>query len=251
MDLGPSFRKFRAVSFTCIAVVALAWTALTCVVLYMHWGDADRTQSSLIVVLLCVNVVTVILIPALILVEFRVWLDAARMAFLLLAHFCAAVGFTLWATKYQCPTTDDGICSLMNIYVLLASWVNPLLILTYSTCLAVGARRRYNVSFPSPSTEEKYDIEQPLPTPTTAGLPIMEVPRSQRGSLASTVHKHMSARMSRQPWLTALPPLSAPPLPLAEPGMESPSSKDDASSSKRKSTRSSARLSKPLPSKFF
>ena len=59
----------------------------------------------------------------------------------------AAIGFTLWAMGYQCPTTgmlillstvarrhvdittalDDGVCSLMNIYVLLASWVNPIL----------------------------------------------------------------------------------------------------------------------------
>lgn len=67
----------------CIAVVSLAWTVLSCLILYMHWGDGDRMQcewsfvrpcgwltgellaASLVLVLLCVNVITVILLPAL------------------------------------------------------------------------------------------------------------------------------------------------------------------------------------------
>ena len=67
MDLGPSFRKFRAVAFStcilarmlrdsqvltrfgfaftaCITVVSLVWAALACLILYMHWGDGDNTQ---------------------------------------------------------------------------------------------------------------------------------------------------------------------------------------------------------------
>lgn len=164
---------------------------------------------------------------------------------------------------------DDGVCSLMNIYVLLASWVNPTLgmsvlrvcmcwkaeanhlaVLIYSTCLVVVASRHESPAASEPAAE-KHDIEC-APTPTVASPPIMEVPRSHRGSesFASIAHKHLSAGMSRQPWLATLPPSPGSPLPQALPDTKSPTS-ESSTSSKHKSTRSSARLSKPLPSKYF
>ena len=66
MDLGPSFRKFRAVAFSeclrtrarkaahwlaafvsaCISVISFVWTILICVVMYMHWDGAGNTQGT-------------------------------------------------------------------------------------------------------------------------------------------------------------------------------------------------------------
>jgi len=46
--------------------------------------------------------------------------------------------FTYWNPKFQCPeqTADSqGVCQLINMYILLANWVNPGLLITYSCCL--------------------------------------------------------------------------------------------------------------------
>ncbi|GJE95199.1 hypothetical protein PsYK624_113800 [Phanerochaete sordida] len=233
MDSGPSFRKFRTAAFSCIALISLAWIALATVVLYMHWGDGDSTQTALIVVILCVNVLTTIMVPLLLLVKFRVWLDAARTVFLLMAHFFAAIAFTMWAVKYSCPSSDDGVCSMMNLYVVLASWVIPLLLLVYSVCFSVLVWRRSGYQ----STRHVEDAT----TSRRDKLPTIQIPDSPSVATAPP-----SAMLSRPPWVGPTPP---PPLP---PGDTDDNDQDsDTTSKKHRSQRSSARLSKPLPNRLF
>ncbi|THH18480.1 hypothetical protein EW146_g2513 [Bondarzewia mesenterica] len=84
------------------------------------------------------------MLPVLILIKFRIWLDSARLLFLLMCHIGLAMMFALWLPNFQCPnnTSDDqGICQLLNTYVMIASWVPSALLLAYGSCLAVYAFR--------------------------------------------------------------------------------------------------------------
>lgn len=147
-------------------------------VLTSHLGS---TLGSMVVLQLLANTITIFLLLILcasmqknnylrdihiglrILLPFRLWLDAARLLFLLILHIGKyaperrfllhahsisiglAVAFTYLNTKLECPnqstTTisvtrltlhgelvaaeEEGICRLVNVYMVLASWVIP------------------------------------------------------------------------------------------------------------------------------
>jgi hypothetical protein len=87
-----------------------------------------------------IDALTVIMLPILLLVKFRTWLDGARLLFLLICHIGTALSFVVWYPTISCPddTPDDrGICQLLNVYIIMSSWVPPLLLIFYGACLAL------------------------------------------------------------------------------------------------------------------
>ena len=79
--------------------------------------------------------------------KFRIWLDAARLLLLLVCHIGIASSFVIWNPTIPCPD-DSGssyyysglflltdiqapnsrhVCRLLNVYIIMASWVPPLL----------------------------------------------------------------------------------------------------------------------------
>jgi len=145
MEASPVFLKLRAVAFSCITMLSLTWIVLLCVIIFYRWDISDHLERSLILVILLANTITVIALPVLILLQFRPWLDAARLAFLLVAHIGTAVAFTTWNATFTCPeqTGDQaGECKLINMYILLANWVNPAFLISYSVGLALMVHRR-------------------------------------------------------------------------------------------------------------
>jgi len=84
------------------------------------------------------------LIPLRLLVKFRTWLDAARLLLLLICHIGMATSFAIWNPSISCP--DDTpeslrVCQLLNVYIIIASWVAPLLLTLYGIGLATYAWR--------------------------------------------------------------------------------------------------------------
>lgn len=81
------------------------------------------------------------------LVKFRTWLDAARLLFLLICHIGMAASFAIWNSSSSCADDSEpscycsdvfvltdiqapdslGVCHLLNVYIIIASWVAPLL----------------------------------------------------------------------------------------------------------------------------
>jgi len=78
-------------------------------------------------------------------VKFRTWLDAARLLLLLVCHIGIAASFVIWNPTISCPgdsgslcyysdtfllidiqAPDSRICRLLNVYIIVASWVPPL-----------------------------------------------------------------------------------------------------------------------------
>jgi hypothetical protein len=80
-------------------------------------------------------------------VEFRTWLDGARLLLLLICHIGVAASFVVWNPTIPCPDDSESpphcdsilslrsiqapddrrVCQLLNVYIIIASWVPPLL----------------------------------------------------------------------------------------------------------------------------
>ncbi|KAJ3541192.1 hypothetical protein NM688_g6120 [Phlebia brevispora] len=237
MEPGPIFMRLRATAFSLIHLVSLTWIVLLSVELFLRWDVSDSLQRSLVVVMLLIDTITVIMLPTLLILEFRVWLDAVRMLFLLTCHLAIAVGFTTSDPKYQCPEDtpdDEGVCRLLNMYIVLGSWVVPALLLVYSICLAMAVYLNRERIEGAPREKQNFgDLE--AVTPTQAELPIMPPPRDRTSTQTSS-----ATRYSRPSW-----PGIPPPPPIPE------NVENDDAREKDESPRSSARLSKRLPAKFF
>ncbi|KZT26281.1 hypothetical protein NEOLEDRAFT_1241149 [Neolentinus lepideus HHB14362 ss-1] len=157
------FLKVRGVSFAVMTFISLLWIVLLCLEIFLRWDVSDVQERSFAVLLLIVNTITIIMLPLLILTRFRVWLDAARLFFLLMAHIGVAISYVLWSPRFQCPdeTPDQqGVCMLINMYILIASWINPAFLLAYSFFLIVVVYRFPHLLLDMQSTAPE-DPEKP------------------------------------------------------------------------------------------
>ncbi|KAI0810915.1 hypothetical protein BC629DRAFT_1477351 [Irpex lacteus] len=266
MEPGPTFMKLRVFAFCCIMLVGLVWLVLLNLDLFLRWDITDPAQRSFVLVFIVIDTVTVIMLPVLLIARFRAWLESARMLGLVLAHFSAAISYTVADQSFECPhdtPDDDGVCELINLYVLLASWVIPALLLAYVCGFAALLYRRKQLHLPEPDEKSTNTIE--ARTPTLAAIPIMTPPRTSTSTrisastashYSSTTDRHTSYKSTMRPaWLdedpAPLDPGSSTAVHVATPDQESSTLAGDSSSKKHRSSHSSARLSKRLPEMFF
>ncbi|KAI0093537.1 hypothetical protein BDY19DRAFT_917465 [Irpex rosettiformis] len=269
MEPGPTFMKLRMFAFCCIMLASLVWLILLNLDLFLRWDVSDPAQRSFVIVFILIDALTVVMLPVLLIVEFRAWLESARMLALVLAHFSAAISYTVVDQKFECPHStpdDDGVCELIDLYILLASWVIPALLLAYMGGFGTLIYRRRKLHFPQDKAH-KLDIE--MPTLTVAEIPIMPPPRtsistrisaSTASRYSSTTDRHMSYKSTVHPgWLNedpaALNPGSSTAVHVTTHEQESSTTLADFDSEppskKSRSSRSSARLSKRLPEMLF
>lgn len=166
MESFPAFFKVRAVTFTCIILISFLWTVLLSVQVYARWDISDRCSRSLTAVFLLTNATTILIVPFLLLLEFRVWLDAARILLLAIGQIGSAVAFTYWSPQIQCPdqTADQqGVCKLINIYMLMGCWVVPVILILYSSYFAAMVYRQSRIPVVVESHEKVFmDTGSPL-----------------------------------------------------------------------------------------
>ncbi|KAG6330135.1 hypothetical protein ID866_8954 [Astraeus odoratus] len=140
MESFPVFFKVRATTYACVVVLACLWLVLLSVEIFTRWNVSDSILRSLMILLVLTNAVTIPVPPILLLLEFRVWLDAARLFLLLVLQIGAATAFTCWNPRVQCPdeTPDDtGVCKLLNTYTVMACWIIPVILVLYTVYFAV------------------------------------------------------------------------------------------------------------------
>ncbi|EPQ58198.1 hypothetical protein GLOTRDRAFT_110068 [Gloeophyllum trabeum ATCC 11539] len=237
---SPVFLRVRGIAFTIVSFTSLVWIVLLCLEIFLRWDVSDPQQRSFAVLLLIVNTITIVMLPLLILTRFRVWLDAARLLFLLMAHIGVAVAYVAWTPKFHCPdqTPDQqGVCMLVNMYILIASWVNPAFLLTYAAFLIIMVLRSPLPLDAEPTPED--DLEKAKGRAST--LPLQGVGDS--GAAPTSEIRDSSQRL--KDLLNAVFPDSPA---TAERDSTSPMRSDNrksASSIKRD------RLSKPLPASYF
>ncbi|KAL4068131.1 hypothetical protein J3A83DRAFT_4256700 [Scleroderma citrinum] len=135
MESFPIFFTVRTVTFASIVILAFVWLVLLSVEVFIRWNISDDILQSLMTLLILTNGITILVPPILLILEFRVWLDAARLLLLLVLQIGAATAFTYFFPKIHCPsqTPDDvGICKLLNTYTVMASWVIPVILVLYT-----------------------------------------------------------------------------------------------------------------------
>ncbi|KAI5983057.1 hypothetical protein EDD15DRAFT_1923653 [Pisolithus albus] len=130
MDSFPTFFTVRAITFACIVLLALIWLILVSVEVFTRWSISDNTSQSLMFLLILTNAITIFIPPFLSILEFRIWLDAARLLLMFVLQTGAATAFTCWSPQIQCPNqsaSDIGVCKLLNAYTVMGSWVIPVI----------------------------------------------------------------------------------------------------------------------------
>ncbi|KAI6144652.1 hypothetical protein BKA82DRAFT_144825 [Pisolithus tinctorius] len=171
LDSFPMFFTVRAITFTCIVFLALVWLILVSVEMFARWNISDTTSQSLMFVLILTNAVTIFIPPVLLILEFRIWLDAARLLLIFVLQTGAAIAFTCWSPQIQCPdqTADDmGVCKLLNAYTVMACWVIPTISLFYIVYFVIVVYMQSRM----PDT-----VDSPIVVPSSAQpsvLPIMD-----------------------------------------------------------------------------
>ncbi|KAI0277677.1 hypothetical protein BGY98DRAFT_978166 [Russula aff. rugulosa BPL654] len=141
---SPLFLKLRLIGFSLTTLVCLILVILLSCMLFLRWDVSSLSERSFLFLFLGVDSFTVIMLPILLLVKFRIWLDAARLLLLLLCHIGIASSFVICNPTIPCPddTPDSShVCQLLNIYIIMASWVPPLLLIIYGIGLATYAWR--------------------------------------------------------------------------------------------------------------
>jgi len=126
--------------FSLTTLICLLWVILLSCTLFTRWDVSSQTERSFLMLFLGIDALTMIMLPILLLVKFRTWLDGARLLLLLVCHIGIALSFAVWYPTISCPddTPDDrGICQLLNVYIIMSSWVPPLLLILYGVCLAL------------------------------------------------------------------------------------------------------------------
>ncbi|KAI0005976.1 hypothetical protein BJV74DRAFT_801240 [Russula compacta] len=134
MEHSPSFLKLRLAMFSFTTLICLIWVILLSCVLFLRWEVISLSERSFLYIFLGIDTLTVIMLPILLLVKFRTWLDGARLLLLLICHVGMAASFTIWSPTISCP--DDGVCQLLNVYVIISSWIPPCLLILYGAGLA-------------------------------------------------------------------------------------------------------------------
>jgi len=247
MENFPVFQRARVIAFFCISFISLLWIVLLCLEIFWQWELSDRSERSLILLMLLTNTITVIMLPVLVLLPFRPWLDAARFMFLLVAHICTATAFAYWNPKFDCPAqtaNQEGLCKLLNMYILICSWVIPVLLIAYAFGLILMVYRRSldDTIVVQCKTTLRNDEESQASRQTI--LPALQ-PDVVRQSLPATIFPSYTYTMSQQPDRTG-PLRSSTQIPYLECRENSSLSGDS-----RCSTNTVGRLSKRLPAWYF
>ncbi|KAI0372831.1 hypothetical protein BV20DRAFT_1034104 [Pilatotrama ljubarskyi] len=246
MQFGPGFFKVRTIAFVVLLLVSLLWTVLLSVEVFMLYDKSDPSQRNFVGVFIFTNALTAVLMPALLIVQFRPWLDAARLFLLLLVHFGTAILFTIWNSSFVCPNDQRRQCQSVNLAIMICSWVVPALLVWYSAFLAVMYYWRRDHP-PSESLEKRLsDLPMMLPSRrTSTRRPSVTPAVSARSS--DNRASNSASQLSRPSWL------AFPPTPVASTSRTPPQrgvpagSVHESAVFSNTSPRSSGRLSKPAP----
>jgi len=163
MEIPTVFLKARSIILCCSVFTNFIWIVSLSFVIFSWWELLDRPQSSLIILMLVANVISAIMLLILLLLPFRTWLDAARVAFLLALHLGIASAFAYSSPKFKCLSRGVGMpeqentCKVITIYILVASWVFPALLMIYTCGLTVMVWRLSSCLHTPPTISEMID----------------------------------------------------------------------------------------------
>ncbi|KAF7304809.1 hypothetical protein MKEN_01195000 [Mycena kentingensis (nom. inval.)] len=193
------FLRLRAIAFSTLILACLVWCTLVSVFLFLKWDTTDSNQRSLLAVMLAIHAATPVVLLCLLVLRFRSYLDMARIVLLISLHLGTAALFSYWLSSFKCPTRtpdEQAVCRLFGLYILLASWVVPAILLAYAAGLGyfMGLQRRA----PPPAMLERESILPVMRPGYSRATSYSSQPdtRSKRGS-AEEQRKHISGLSSQ------------------------------------------------------
>ncbi|TFK42682.1 hypothetical protein BDQ12DRAFT_676621 [Crucibulum laeve] len=153
----PIFRKFRVVVFVLSTFLAMAWTVIYAVLLMREWNVYTGAQRAIIITLLAIDGISTILLYLMTIVQFRPWLDGARIAFLVLFQVGGTVTFALFRTTFPCDRLgSQQDCQLVTSIAIFGGWSLSALLLIYALSLAVMV----HIPLPTPAVHPESIITE-------------------------------------------------------------------------------------------
>lgn len=247
-ETSPLFLRLRAWAFGIISLLSFTWFTLLSVVAYTRFTLSSRPEQTFIVVLLLINLLTVILLPTMLLLRFRPWLDAVRMLTLLTCHLGVAASYVAWIPQMQCSLSngdEEGVCELVDTYTLIGAWIIPVLLIIYCCCLALMVYRR----------RRRLAVEALEPKQTNSSPSLVSDSQISTGTTESGMSQkpHLSVTVPPRSHLShtsiSLAP-STPSVYSTRSSLYGGSAEAGPKSARSDKTRSS-RLSKPMPNWAF
>jgi len=140
MSSGPwtAFKAVRVVLFALASILCITLTIIFTILLIREWSLYNISQRIIVVVSLTINGVSAILLYLMIVVQFRLWLDAARVASLILFQLGSTVTFAIVSSSLPCKNIgSETDCRHILTGAVDGGWVLTGLLLLYAFYLAV------------------------------------------------------------------------------------------------------------------
>ncbi|KAJ3548553.1 hypothetical protein NM688_g5279 [Phlebia brevispora] len=147
------------------------WAIALAVYISKEWPHFAILQKVLLLAVIGVNVFTSVLLYLMIVVVFRVYLDLARMVFILLLHIGTAVMFTFYGHSFSCAIfNSDQICKDIDLSFVVGSWAIAGLNLGYIIYLLIMVPVPRPLPKVVPNLLLNSDTSRPFSMSSTTGL---------------------------------------------------------------------------------
>ncbi|KAK7693635.1 hypothetical protein QCA50_003204 [Cerrena zonata] len=159
MELWSLFRKVRTIIFAFIAIISLTWASILSVYLAKEWNSFTILQRGIVIGMISMNGVTTVVQYLMAVCVFKIWVDFARMLFLVAIHVAAAVLYTMFGGSFSCKIfSSRTVCTEVELAFLAGSWGITGLLVGYTVCLCLMSR----VPFPIPKITPNLLLDTPV-----------------------------------------------------------------------------------------
>ncbi|RDB21274.1 hypothetical protein Hypma_011511 [Hypsizygus marmoreus] len=132
------FRTIRVVIFALSTLLSLAWAIIFATLLLREWATYSISQRAVVIMALSINGVSALLLYLMIVVRFRLWLDAARIAFVLFFQLGSTITFALCSPSFPCNNLgSEEDCKRVTLTAINGGLGLSGLLLVYAFYLAV------------------------------------------------------------------------------------------------------------------
>ncbi|KAL0947020.1 hypothetical protein HGRIS_013164 [Hohenbuehelia grisea] len=139
-QLWAIFKKARLYMFALSAIFSAAWTVFLSVFLSREWPEYGTPQRAIFLTLVVVGGMSAILLYLMIVVRFRLWLDGARVAFLLTFQLGSALLLSFNTSIFPCTRfVTTSTCKTVFFVIIVGSWSQSLLLVLYAGFLSLMA----------------------------------------------------------------------------------------------------------------
>ncbi|KAF4576485.1 hypothetical protein EYR36_000918 [Pleurotus pulmonarius] len=209
-----AFTKYRRITFAFCAVASLGWTIFLSIFLSREWVEYDISERAIAVGLVAHHGLATILMYLMAVLQFRKWLDAARVAFVLVFQIGTIVVFSLFSTDFPCNRFlgSPAACRTGMLAAIIGIWSQTGVLLIYAcvlalmTCFPAPLRAPVEVAKVTPydviskrSSASSVDSQTQLLRPDNGGYSRAPSPRTHYARPVNSLSPMRSAALPSSP----------------------------------------------------